>query len=87
MKYRMFPLLLAAVCFAASGCNYIVMLGYLIGGPPSIEPDFDATTGLSMTDKEVVVAVACFAPKEVLYSFSHVDREIAKMVAYRMHTH
>jgi hypothetical protein len=87
MKYRLLPLMIAAVLLTSSGCNYIVMLGYLIGGPPSIEPDYDATTGLSMTDKDIVVAVACFAPKEVLYSFSHVDREIAKLVAYRLHTH
>ena len=24
------------------GCNQLMLLGYLIGGPPSIEPDFDA---------------------------------------------
>lgn len=70
-----------------SGCNYVVLLGYLIGGPPSIEPDYDALSGKSMTDKGVVVAVACFAPKEVLYDFSRIDRELARFVSMRLHQH
>jgi hypothetical protein len=71
----------------ASGCNYVILLGYLIGGPPSIQPDYEALTGKSMSDHDVVVAVACFAPKEVLYNFAHVDREITKHVSYRLHQH
>lgn len=70
-----------------SGCNYVVLLGYLIGGPPSIEPDYDALTGKSMTDKGVVAAVACFAPKEVRFSFSTVDQDVARFVAHRLHSH
>ena len=77
-------ILLAAVAIGTSGCNYIVLLGYLIGGPPSIEPDFDSMTGESLTDKEVIVAVVCYAPKEVLYDYSRVDRDIAKYVSYQM---
>ena len=76
--------LLATVAIGTSGCNYIVLLGYLIGGPPSIEPDFDSMTGESLTDKEVIVAVVCYAPKEVLYDYSRVDRDIAKYVSYQM---
>ncbi len=76
-----------ALTVGISGCNYVVLLGYLIGGPPSIEPDFDALTGKSMTDKKVVVAVACFAPKEVRYDFSNVDREVARFVSHRLHSH
>jgi hypothetical protein len=79
-------LLLALVCTNA-GCNYIVLLGYLIGGPPSIEPDYDAMTSESLTNPGIVVAVACFAPKEVQYSFAHVDRDIAVAVARRLHNH
>ena len=26
------------LCTVASGCNYLVIFGYLIGGPPSVEP-------------------------------------------------
>lgn len=76
--------LAAAVMCTSGGCNYIVLLGYLIGGPPSIEPDYDAMTGNSMTDPDVVLAVACFAPKEVLYNFAHVDRDIARAVSQRL---
>ncbi len=71
----------------ATGCNYVILLGYLIGGPPSITPDYEALTGKSMTDHDVVVAVACFAPKDVLYNFAHVDREVTKHVSYRLHQH
>ena len=73
------------ICLSGlTGCNWLILAGYLIGGPPSIEPLFDAETGLSMTDKEVTVAVVCYAPKEVLWDFSEVDYDLAKSVAYQM---
>jgi len=86
MRYRSTLLcaLLAASATGLCGCNYVVLLGYLIGGPPSIEPDFDAMTGNSLSDKEVIAAVVCYAPKEVLYDYSRVDRDIAKYVSYQM---
>jgi len=70
-----------------SGCNYFILLGYLIGGPPSIAPDYDVLTGASLSDSGVVAAVVCYAPNDVLCNFSHVDREVAKRVAYRLHSH
>lgn len=79
--------LLAALLVSTSalaGCNWLVFAGYLIGGPPSIEPLFDAETGKSMTDKDVTVAVVCYAPKDILWDFSDVDYELAKAVAYQM---
>lgn len=79
--------MLIGLMSSVSGCNYLILAGYLLGGPPAIEPDFETSTGKSMTDKEVTVAVVCFAPKEVLYTFAHVDREVAKHVAYRLHSH
>lgn len=86
MRFRSstFLALFAAAAIGVSGCNYVVLLGYLIGGPPSIEPDFDAMTGESLGDKDVVVAVVCYAPKEVLYDYSRVDRDIAKYLSYQM---
>ena len=81
MKRLLTTCLLIALIGATSGCNYVVLLGYLIGGPPSIEPDYDAMTSESLTNPGIVVAVACFATKEVLYSFAHVDRDIAVAVA------
>lgn len=69
---------------AASGCNYFILAGYLISGPPSVEPHYETITKKSLTDKDVVVAVVCFVPKEV--SWAHVekiDQEVAKYVSHR----
>ena len=63
------------------------MLGYLIGGPPSVEAEFDAQTKESMSDKDVTVAVVCFAPNEVLYGFENVNHELAKYVSFRLAQH
>lgn len=79
--------LAAALAAGLSGCNYILFAGYLIGGPPSIEPDFDAETKESMTDKGVTVAVICYAPNDVKYSFENIDHELAKYVTFRLHEH
>ena len=65
-----------------AGCQQFVILGYLLGGPPSIEPDFDKETGMSMKDKGKTVAVVCFAPKEMLLEFPHIDHEIAAQVTH-----
>ncbi|MEO1995451.1 MAG: hypothetical protein ABGZ17_09265 [Planctomycetaceae bacterium] len=70
-----------------AGCNYVVFLGYLIGGPPSIEPAFDLETNKSLTDYEVTVAVVCYAPKELKWDFENIDYEVGKYVAYRMGEH
>ncbi len=83
--FRMLAALTATVSLA--GCNYIVLLGYLIGGPPSIEPDFDATTRKSMTDKDVIVAVVCYVPDEVKWNYPEIDQDLAKYISYRMHQH
>ena len=69
------------------GCNYVVLLGYLIGGPPSIEPDFDAMTRQSMTDRDVTVAVVCYAPTELKWDFDRIDADIGKYVSYRLNQH
>ncbi len=81
--------LLAAllVCASLNGCSYVIMLGYLIGGPPSVEAEFDAQTKESMTAKDVTVAVVCFAPNEVLYGFENVNHELAKYVTFRLAQH
>ncbi len=67
-----------------AGCQQFVILSYLIGGPPSIEPDFDLETGQSMKDKDKTVAVVCFAPREMLMEFPNIDDEIAAQVAFRL---
>src|SRR5580692_3739188 len=70
-----------------SGCNYFILAGYLLGGPPSIEPDFDKMTKKSLRDKGVKVAVVCFAPDEVRLNFIDVDKDIAKYVSHRLNEH
>lgn len=86
---KRFSLLLTLLmfCTVASGCNYLVIFGYLIGGPPSIEPEFDKETKESMTDKDVRVVVVCFAPNEIKYSFESIDNELAQYVSYQLHQH
>ncbi len=79
-------LVLGLICML-SGCNYIVLAGYLIGGPPSIEPDFDAVTGKSMTDRDVRVVVVCYAPHELRLKYPRVDKEIEKYVGSRLAVH
>ena len=68
-----------------SGCNLFMLGAYLIGGPPSIEPAFDGETGMSMTEKDIKVAVVCTAPPDVQLQFSNIDSDLAKYVAMRMH--
>lgn len=75
------------LCVPLSGCSYVLFLGYLIGGPPSVEPEFEAQTDESLSDKDVTVAVVCFAPTEVRYSFENIDNELAKYVTFRLVEH
>jgi len=80
-------LLVTAMLPALSGCNYVIAIAYLIHGPPSIQPDFEKTTGESMTDYHTVVAVVCYAPTEVKWDFEAIDFEIAEYVTKQMFMH
>ncbi|MGH7127703.1 MAG: hypothetical protein ACREJB_05330 [Planctomycetaceae bacterium] len=82
---RLAPLL--ALVPVLAGCNYLMLAGLLIGGFPSIEPKFDKMTGQSMTDKDVTVAVVCYVPTDVKYSFNDLDQKMQKYVSYRLHEH
>ena len=62
------------------GCNYVLLLGYLIGGPPQLEPLFEKETEKSMTDKDIRVAVVCYASDELKYQFDNLDHIIANRV-------
>jgi hypothetical protein len=87
-RFRIAELAIVVAClFSASGCNYFILLGYLIGGPPSIQPDFDKLTKESLTDKDVKVAVVCFAPDEIRLNFIDVDKDVAKYVSHRLFQH
>ncbi|MCA8998727.1 MAG: hypothetical protein KDA80_17130, partial [Planctomycetaceae bacterium] len=78
--------MLFALMFATtlSGCAQFVLLSYLIHGPPSIEPDFDAETGESLSDPDQLAAIVCFAPTEMQYKFPQIDDQVATHVAYRL---
>lgn len=77
---------LALCLFSAclSGCSHFVLLSYIIHGPPTVEPDFDAETGKSMSAPKTTVAVVCFAPRELQWKFPQLDSQIATAVAYRL---
>ena len=83
-KRVLLTLPLIAITLVLSGCRAGMLLGLLIAGPPTVEPEFDKQTKESMTDKEVTVAVVCFAPTEVKYAFENIDHELAKFVSFRL---
>ncbi len=78
--------LAAGLATLSAGCfQQILLLGYLIAGPPSIEPPFEIMTKESLTDKNVTVAVVCVVPKEVEFlSTVKIDQEIARYVSHRL---
>lgn len=78
---------MSAVCITMTGCNYAIFLGYLIGGPPSIEPDFDVMTNQSMSDKDISVCVVAFAPTELKWDFPKIDHQLSRYVAFRLVEH
>lgn len=79
--------LAVAITVSLQGCAQFALLGLLIGGPPSIEPNFDATTGESLKGDDITVAVVCYAPTELQYDYPKVDAEVASAVAYRLAEH
>ncbi len=84
--FRIVTLLLLPMLL--TGClKPLIFFGYLLGGPPSIEPDFDLMTKKSMTAKDITVAVVCYAPLEVKYDFNAIDHELAKYVGFRLRDH
>jgi hypothetical protein len=80
---RWAALLLGAIVL--SGCQPIMMLGYLIGGPPTVEPDFHRKTKKeSLSAKGKITLVYCYAPKELKWDNESVDYDLAKHVAYQL---
>lgn len=77
-------LLVAMVALGLQGCSQFVVLGLLLGGFPSIEPNFDAETGLSLKGKDTTVAIVCYAPTELQFDYPKIDSEIASAIAYRL---
>ena len=81
---RLFSLLLLGATLSCTGCNVVLLLGYLISGPPQIEPDFDKVTKKSLSKRNTTVVVYCYAPNELKYDQDKVDYEVAKCVAIRL---
>jgi hypothetical protein len=83
---RRLSLLAAMLLLAGSqaGCNAVLLLGYLIGGPPSIEPDFHKQTGESLAGRDKTVLVMVYAPIELRYDNDSVDYDLAKHTATRL---
>lgn len=78
-------LLTIAVMCGSTGCNAVVLLGYLIGGPPSIEPEFNKQTKKDLAAKGKRILVLVEAPDEVNnMDFDAVDRELAKTLAVQL---
>ena len=76
-------ILLPAVLLAIiPGCNYFIVLGYLIGGPPQLEPLFEKETRKSFTDRNVRVAVVCYAPDDLTKFHDNIDQ----MLSWRLAT-
>lgn len=63
------------------GCNYFIALGYLIGGPPQIEPLFEKETQKSFTDRDVQVAVVCYAPDDLKKTDDNIDQMLSQRLA------
>ncbi|MCY2965110.1 MAG: hypothetical protein NT069_15990 [Planctomycetota bacterium] len=78
---------LAFLVVVSSGCNVVVLLGYLIHGPPTIEPDFHKKTKLWLSEKGKTTAIVCYAPKALKWDNEAVDAEVAKVVALRFNEH
>ncbi|MEJ7591744.1 MAG: hypothetical protein WKF77_09360, partial [Planctomycetaceae bacterium] len=76
--------LAAMLLVSVPGCNYFILLGYLIGGPPQIEPLFEKDTKKSLTDRKTRVAVVCYASDELKYECEHIDHIIARQVAHQL---
>ncbi len=66
----------------------LMMLGYWIGGPPAIEPDFDMKLKKeTLKGKNKVTLVYCYASKELKFRNESVDYDLAKQVASQLSAH
>ena len=83
-----FPLRLMISLFllvSVPGCNYFILLGYLIGGPPQLEPLFEKETQKSFTDRNVRVAVVAYAPDELTKFHDNIDQMLSWRLATLLH--
>ena len=69
------------------GCNYFILLGYLIGGPPQLQPLFEKETKKSFTDRNIRVAVVCYAPDDLTKFHDNIDQMLSLRLATMLHAH
>ena len=74
-------LVVAMAVLVLPGCNYFIALGYLIGGPPQIEPLFEKETKKSFTDRDIQVAVVCYAPDDLKKFHDNIDQMLAQRLS------
>jgi hypothetical protein len=68
-----------------TGCQPIMMLSYLVGGPPTVQPDFEKNTKKEkLSTKGKVTLVYCYASKELKWDNESVDYELAKFVSFQL---
>ena len=67
--------------------NALLLLGYFLGGPPMIEPDFQIQTSQKLQKNDTTTLVICYAPTELKWDNDTVDYDLAKHVAYRLSEH
>ena len=85
MIWRVMMMIVLLTSFA--GCKQFILFSYLLGGPPSIEPQFDKQTGKSLTDHGVVVAVVCFADNDLKYNHDSIDAYVEAGIATHLAQH
>ncbi|MEZ6055864.1 MAG: hypothetical protein R3C01_04090 [Planctomycetaceae bacterium] len=73
--------LLGMISLSLTGCAQAVLLGYLIGGPPSIEPAFETETKKSIVGTGEKVVVICYADPGVRLKHAKIDYEMSSRVA------
>jgi hypothetical protein len=69
------------------GCNYFILLGYLIGGPPQLQPLFEKETNKSFTDRNIRVAVVCYAPDDLTKFHDNIDQMLAARLSAMLYRH
>ncbi|MEZ6133236.1 MAG: hypothetical protein R3C59_31600 [Planctomycetaceae bacterium] len=87
-RHRIAMLALASfLMLVVPGCNYFILLGYLIGGPPQLQPLFEKETKKSFTDRDVRVAVVAFAPDDLTKFHDNIDQMLSVRLSALLYKH
>ena len=69
---------------ACTGCNVVLGLGYLIGGPPMSDPDFHKSTRKFLEDSKKPTVIVCYAPEDIRLEHPAADYELSRYVAMQL---